>query len=101
MSTKTIYIAGPMSGLPELNFPAFHEAAADLRAQGHEVVSPAELYSHTDRDWGFYMRAAIKAMMDCDEIFMLRGWANSKGAKIEWGLAQELEMEVQYQEGGA
>ncbi|WP_457825134.1 DUF4406 domain-containing protein, partial [Staphylococcus aureus] len=33
-----IYVAGPMSGLPELNFPAFHAAAAELRAQGFDVV---------------------------------------------------------------
>lgn len=31
-----------MTGLPEWNFPAFDEAAQTLRAQGHEVVNPAE-----------------------------------------------------------
>ena len=38
---KRIYVAGPMSGLPAFNFPAFHEAAADLRACGFDVVNPA------------------------------------------------------------
>lgn len=39
---KRIYIAGPMSGLPEFNYPAFNRAAAVLRAQGHHVENPAE-----------------------------------------------------------
>lgn len=36
------YIAGPMSGIPQFNFPLFHAAAAALRAQGFDIVSPAE-----------------------------------------------------------
>ncbi|MBT9158943.1 MAG: hypothetical protein DDT26_00192 [Dehalococcoidia bacterium] len=38
-----IYISGPMTGLHDLNFPAFRDAAAKLRAIGYEVVNPAEL----------------------------------------------------------
>ncbi|MGB3485339.1 MAG: DUF4406 domain-containing protein [Mycobacterium sp.] len=37
-----IYVAGPMRGIPEFNFPAFHAAAAKLRADGHHVFNPAE-----------------------------------------------------------
>lgn len=37
-----LYLAGPMRGIPEFNFPAFMSAAADLRAQGHIVFNPAE-----------------------------------------------------------
>lgn len=39
---KTLYIAGPMSGIPQFNFPAFIAAAAALRAQGYTIISPAE-----------------------------------------------------------
>lgn len=38
----TVYIAGPMSGIAQFNFPAFIAAAAALRAQGITVISPAE-----------------------------------------------------------
>lgn len=45
-----IYLAGPMTGHPDFNFPEFDAAAAKLREQGHEVFSPAE----NDRDNGFH-----------------------------------------------
>jgi hypothetical protein len=35
-----IFIAGPMRGLHEFDFPAFHRTAAKLRAEGHEVFNP-------------------------------------------------------------
>ena len=36
-----IYIAGPMTGLPDSNYPAFHAAEARLQALGHEPHNPA------------------------------------------------------------
>lgn len=40
--TQRIYLAGPMTGLPEHNFPAFHAEAARLRGLGYHVENPAE-----------------------------------------------------------
>ena len=37
-----LYLAGPMRGYPQFNFPAFHAYAKMLREQGHTVFSPAE-----------------------------------------------------------
>lgn len=37
-----IYLAGPMRGIPEFNFPAFHAMACRLRAEGNVVFNPAE-----------------------------------------------------------
>ena len=56
---RRIYIAGPMTGLPALNFPAFHAAASALRALGHQVVNPAEINADTTADWRTCMRADI------------------------------------------
>ena len=43
--TKTlrVYLAGPMTGLPENNFPVFRVAADKLRSIGYDVISPAEM----------------------------------------------------------
>jgi hypothetical protein len=46
---KRVYIAGPMRGYPNFNFPAFDAAAKRGRDLGYVVISPAEL----DRGQGF------------------------------------------------
>lgn len=40
--SKTFYLAGPMRGYPQYNFPTFHAVAATLRARGYKIISPAE-----------------------------------------------------------
>lgn len=87
---KRVYLAGPMSGLPELNFPAFHRAAANLRAQGFDVVNPAEINSDPDAKWEDCMRADIAQLVTCEGIALLPGWERSRGAKLEAHIAQEL-----------
>ena len=43
MSAKhKVYVAGPMRGIPEFNFPAFFAAADKLRGDGFAVFNPAE-----------------------------------------------------------
>lgn len=95
---KRIYIAGPMTGLPELNFPAFHAAAAQYRSQGFEVINPAEINADPSAGWVACMRADIAQLVTCDEILLLPGWEDSRGATLERHIAQKLEMRVRYAE---
>ena len=101
-----IYIAGPMTGLPEYNFPAFDKAAAILTAQGHEVFNPAQndrdhgfdgagLAGHEAERLGFSLRRALKQDLSwiCDHaeaVAVLDGWHRSKGALTETALAVAL-----------
>jgi len=48
--TDVYYISGPMTGLPEHNFPAFNAAAAYYRERGFEVINPAEMDDQTQPD---------------------------------------------------
>jgi nucleoside 2-deoxyribosyltransferase len=102
-----IYLSGPMSGIKEFNFPEFHRIAAELRAKGHEVVSPAENVipeyptGYVAKDeaerikvWQTFMRADIKSMMDCDSIAVMKGWHKSQGARVEVYLADKLGLRV-------
>jgi len=98
---KRIYIAGPMSGLPDLNFPAFHREAANYRSQGVDVVNPAEINAEDQTCWKSCMRADIRELVTCDSIAMLPGWEKSRGASLEHHIAKQLEMTVIYLTGEA
>ena len=98
-----IYIAGPMSGLPDSNYPAFHAAAAALRAADHTVLNPAENPAPPEghpNPWQYYMRMSLKQIADAESLYMLNGWENSEGASIEQWLAIHLSYDVYY-EGGS
>lgn len=89
-----LYIAGPMTGYAELNFPVFHAEAARLRAIGFEIVNPAEINVDPAAGWLTCMRADIKQLVDCDGIALLPGWHQSRGASIEHGIARDLGLRV-------
>lgn len=92
-----IYIAGPMTGLPDFNYPAFNAEAARLRALGFHVENPAENPAPPCGSWAGYMRLAIAQLVTCDAICLLPGWSASRGASIEHDLAVHLGLAVMYQ----
>jgi len=89
-----VYLCGPMSGLPDLNVPAFRLAAARLRGAGLEVVSPVELCDGSELSWAGCMRLDLKGLCECDRVVLLPGWEASRGALLELHVARELGMEV-------
>ena len=89
---KRIYISGPMTGLPGLNFPAFNAEAARLRAMGYEVVNPAELNPDPTTPYEQCMRVDIAALLTCDAICLLPDWHKSKGAETEVAVANALKL---------
>ncbi len=93
---KRIYIAGPMTNMPALNFPAFHAEAARLRALGYEVVNPAEVNAEPSAGWHACMRADIAQLVTCDAVRLLEGWESSRGASLEAHIAHSLDMRLVY-----
>lgn len=89
-----IYLAGPMSGLPDSNYPAFNSEAARLREKGFDVRNPAE--GPECFSWADYMRNALIMMMQCDTIRLLPNWTSSKGALLEAHIAEQLGMKFVY-----
>ena len=91
-----IYIAGPMTGLPDLNRKAFHAAERRLRTR-YIVLSPAHIGMFPEGSWSDYMREALKLLIMSGVVYMLRGWRRSKGAVIEHNLAVALGMKIFYE----
>ena len=112
-----MYIAGPMQGYPNFNFPAFHDAAAIWRKMGYEVFNPAE----NDKDSqgvepdklvpsgnmaeleaaGFSRRRALSEDLawiaaNATHIYMLPGWEKSTGAYAEWAAAKAVGAHIYY-----
>ncbi len=85
-----VYIAGPMTGLPEFNYPAFNDAEEQLRAIGHEPINPARRGVDPDWTWVDYMRHAIRDVTKADGIHLLEGWESSRGARLEATIADAL-----------
>ena len=91
-----LYVAGPMSGYEDNNYPAFHEASERLRAAGYEVVSPAEFGAEEGSSVHYVdlIREDLRAMLDCHAVAVLENWWQSTGARNEVQVAGVLLMPV-------
>lgn len=84
---RRIYISGPMTGLPDFNYPAFNAEAARLRALGYHVENPAE--NPPQESWEAYIAVCIPQLLTCDAIALLPGWSESRGALWERYVASQ------------
>lgn len=102
---NSCYVAGPMTGIYEFNFPMFDEVSEYLRKKlALKVISPAEI----EREQGFdekgkagfevcsdeqrhqFARNDIEALLKVDGVVLLPGWENSTGASNEAKIASWL-----------
>jgi len=96
MSNK-IYISGKISGIEEEALELFAKAESELQYKGFVMVNPMKLNHQHDKSWHSYMKEDVKALCDCDAIYMLSNWTDSKGAIIEHTIAMYLGLKVLYQ----
>lgn len=85
-----LYIAGPMTGYEDHNFPAFNTAAAQLVAAGYTVENPADTGVVSGWTWADYLRHDLPLMLACDGLALLPGWEQSKGATLEHFVASQV-----------
>jgi len=90
-----IYISGKITGLPIHDAEAVFETAEKrLKSEGHEPINPMKLPHNHGQTWLEYMKEDIKALLECDAIYMLNGWQESKGACIEFNIAHDLGLKI-------
>jgi hypothetical protein len=80
-----------MRGLPDFNRAAFNEAAAKLRAAGHEVFNPAELDFTND---GAFAQELVWIIEHAEAIAFLPGWQDSRGARAEKATAEAIDRPI-------
>ena len=93
----TLYIAGPMTGLPELNYPLFNKVDVVLAANGFGVLNPADNRPPKDAtEWGWqdYMKQGLTMLLKADGVALLPNWTLSKGALLEHHVADQLGMPI-------
>lgn len=110
---RSCYLAGPMRGYEDWNFPLFRRAARYLREKGWEVFSPAERdeqdpnhptieewkeaeasFSTAPLSFAEYMSHDLPMVCKADSIVLLPGWEKSQGARLEARVAIETGKDI-------
>ena len=89
-----VYVAGPMTGIADFNYPAFNEVANQLRALGYEVENPADHGIVEGAQWADYLAYDLTRLGLCGVVALLPDWEKSQGAKLEVLIAERLGMTV-------
>lgn len=71
-----------MTGIPDWNAKEFNAVADKLRDKGLMAVNPADINPPTV-PWEICIAQDIKHLLECEDIVMLKGWQQSKGALAE------------------
>ena len=98
-----IYLAGPMTGIPDHNYPLFDHVTEQLQAEGHEVFNPADLTRMFYGSLQTFLELsaderlnAVKVLLakeltwialNAEAVYLLPGWEDSYGARAEYALA--------------
>lgn len=92
-----VYISGPITGTADFK-ERFAMGEAEVRALGHEPVNPADWNCPEGLTWREYMERDIRLLLQCDGIYLLWGWFDSKGSRVEQMIAQALDYLVLFQQ---
>ena len=93
-----IYISGKISGTDLTETRArFAAVATAMKRLGYEPVNPLENELSEYDTWEAHIVKDIAALLQCKTIYMLQGWQESKGARIEHYIAIEIGLPIMYE----
>ena len=90
-----IYISGAMAKRPDTYKEEFAKAEKEITDKGYTVINPAWLPKGLDRNR--YMPVCLAMVDAADAIYMLDGWEDSKGARLEKAYAEYQDKLVLYE----
>lgn len=111
-----IYISGPITGVYGWEerfrdsegrvmetgfFDRYGSAGVYYKSSrfGFEAVSPRVFNSGVKyRKWWWYMIRSIVKMFGCSYVYMMRGWNESRGSRIEHTIADVMGKNIIYEE---
>lgn len=94
MMNFKIYLSGKITGNDNY-LQDFEKAEKEMAALGFTVVNPTKIVTFDkNKKWRDYMKEDIKALVDCDAIFLLKNWRDSRGARLEYEIAHSLGLYV-------
>lgn len=97
MEKKKVYVSLPISGHDIKNVKERAERAAQyLRDKGYEPVTPFDVSQDENASYSERMGKDINALLDCDAVFFLRGWEQSKGCRLERHAAMIYDKEMMH-----
>lgn len=101
---KVVYLAGPITGVPNHNYPLFNRLARFMAEDmDYRVINPANHTPHPDQivigeeanhKRGWMLQAAREILTDAHELRLLPGWRHSSGARAEVALAVSIGLPV-------
>ena len=89
-----VYIAGKISGLPiQEAKERFDNAQALLESCGLDPVNPMSKGLPENSTWEQHMVKDIELLLRCDAIYLMDNWGDSRGAQIEYDIADRMKLE--------
>lgn len=95
-----IYISGPVTGTEDYR-ERFAEAEKCLKKRGYAVINPVRVNAQLPKETSYrqYMDMSLLMLSMAEAVCMLKGWRESKGARLEHEFAGATGRKIIYEKG--
>lgn len=94
-----IYLCGPISGYNiEERKATFSALQVKLENMGYKVCNPFKNGLADDAETCEHMRFDIKMLVECDTIYLMKGWTHSAGCRTEFQCALSIGLTMAFED---